>query len=95
MALALTGGTAKQKYQEPELPSITDRVQGIVGGHWSTTSAPTTTHRQAYAIAAEQFEGVLAQLRALIETDLRGLEERADSAGAPWTPGRLPRWSRE
>jgi hypothetical protein len=35
---------------------------------------------------------VLADLHALIETDLVRLEHAADAAGAPWTPGRVPDW---
>ncbi len=95
LTLALSGGTVRQKYNEPELPSITDRVQGIIFGHWASTSAPTATHRQAYETAAEAFAGVLEGLRQLVEVDLAGLEQRAEAAGAPWTPGRVPRWSRE
>jgi hypothetical protein len=30
-------------------------------------------------------------LRAIVEGDLRQLEQRADDLRAPWTPGRIPR----
>jgi hypothetical protein len=53
---------------------------------------PTGTQRDSCRIAETQFARALSELRALIETDLRSIEERADAAGAPWTPGRLPRW---
>ena len=89
----LSGDRVVAKHNEPTPPSIVDRVQGIVGGHWVTTSAPTETHRRAYTIAAEQFAGVLERLRTLVEQDLAGLEDRAEASGAPWTPGRVPRWS--
>ncbi len=91
----LTGDSTRGKRNEPTSPSIVDRVQGIVAGHWSSTSAPTATHRQAYEIAAGDFESALSKLRTLIESDLRGLEDRMETGGAPWTPGRVPRWSRE
>jgi photosystem II stability/assembly factor-like uncharacterized protein len=93
--LALSGGGVRAQHSEPEPPSIVDRVQGVVGGHWTTTTAPTTTHRQAYAAAAAAFEPVLAGLRRLVEVDLAGLESRAEAAGAPWTPGRVPEWKKE
>jgi hypothetical protein len=35
---------------------------------------------------------VLAQLRQLVEVDLRNLEKQMEAAGAPYTPGRLPDW---
>jgi photosystem II stability/assembly factor-like uncharacterized protein len=93
--VALSGGSAEERYNEPTLPAIVDRIQRVVSGHWTTTSAPTNTQRRQYDVAAEQFEGVLRDLTRLVETDLRGLEERAEAAGAPWTPGRVPRWARE
>ncbi len=45
-----------------------------------------------YAVAAQEFEGVLSQLRQLIEVDLENLEKQLEAAGAPWTPGRVPEW---
>ncbi len=95
MKLKLSGGTAKQSYQEPEQPSIAARVEGIVGDHWTTTQAPTDTHRRAYLTAAEQFEPVLRDLTQLVEADLAALERKAEAAHAPWTPGRIPRWTKE
>ena len=91
----LTGDKTVRKRQEPTSPSITQRVNRIVGGEWESTSAPTRTHRENYDIAAAQFEDVLGKLRTLIEVDLKGLEQKAEAAGAPWTPGRLPDWKRE
>ncbi len=46
----------------------------------------------AYSIAAQEFSGELAKLRALVETDLLKLEKALEAAGAPYTPGRLPEW---
>ncbi|MEE8277609.1 MAG: hypothetical protein V3R89_02680 [Thermoanaerobaculia bacterium] len=62
---------------------------------WTSTSAPTQTHRDAYAIAGEAFAEVLEEVRSLIEEDLARLEERLEAAGGPWTPGRVPRWQME
>jgi chromosome segregation ATPase len=90
----LEGDATRSRRGEPTLPSIDDRVGRIVGGSWSSTSAPTGTQAEGYETAASLFGGTLGRLRSLIETDLRGLEERAEAAGAPWTPGRLPRWPR-
>ena len=46
---------------------------------------------QGMVVAAE-FEKVLAQLRPVIDTDLRRVEDAAEAAGAPWTSGRVPVW---
>jgi photosystem II stability/assembly factor-like uncharacterized protein len=93
--LKLDGGSAKQRYQEPVPASIATRVQNIVDAHWTTTQAPTGTMRRAYDLASADFTPVLADLTRLIETDLPALERKADAAGAPWTPGRVPRWTKE
>jgi hypothetical protein len=86
------GDPVKSRRNEPAPPGIAERVQRIVEGSWVATAAPTGTQRDGYAIAAKQFARTLADLRAVIETDLKSIEERAEAAGAPWTPGRLPRW---
>ena len=73
--------------------SISNRVQRIVGSHWtSSTAAAGSALEQAYSIAAEEFAAFLPELRQLIEVDLVALEARMEAAGAPWTPGRLPEW---
>jgi hypothetical protein len=95
LKVSLSGDSTRAKRNEPASPAIVDRVQGIVGGHWSSTSAPTSTHRRAYDVAAADFERVLSMLRSVIESDLRGLEDRMEQGGAPWTPGRVPSWRRE
>ena len=84
----LVGDPMIQRYNEPTVPSILDRISMIIRGHWRTTYGPTHTHRQSYEIAAREFEEVSIKLRALIETGLRQLEEAMEAAGAPWTPGR-------
>ena len=91
----LNGDQTVSSRNEPTPPSIVDRVQTLVSGGWDATSAPTATQRRNYDIAAEQFAPVLTKLRALILTDLKRLEDQAEAAGAPWTPGRVPEWSPE
>ena len=55
-------------------------------------TAPTQTHRDAYAIAADEFGQQLGNLHSLIQVDLAKLEKDMEAAGAPWTPGRVPEW---
>jgi hypothetical protein len=76
-------------------PSITDRVGYIVSAQRTSTSRPTQTQMNQYTVAAQEFEGVLAQLRQLIDVDLDKLEKQLEAAGAPWTPGRVPEWRPE
>jgi photosystem II stability/assembly factor-like uncharacterized protein len=95
LLIKLSGDRLLQRRNEPTPPSITDRVEAIVGGHWTSTSNATQTQRDDYNIAAEEFAVVLESLRTLIESDLAKLEEKLEQAGAPWTPGRVPRWTKE
>ena len=92
--IALSGDKLLEKYQEASPPSITVRVNTIVGSLWASTAAPTGTHERGYEIAANEFALVLEKLRALVETDLKQVETQAESLGAPWTPGRVPVWKK-
>jgi hypothetical protein len=95
LLIGLRGDRVMAGRNEPVPMSTAERVQAIVSTQWSTTVAPTGTSREAYAAASEAFETQLATLRTLVETDLRALEEAMETAGAPWTPGRVPTWTRE
>ncbi len=95
LQVALNGDSTLASRNEPTPPSIVDRVQTIVTGHWDATSAPTATHRQNYEIAARTFAPMLEKFRTLSLVDLEKLEDAAEAAGAPWTPGRVPEWKPE
>jgi hypothetical protein len=87
--LAFEGDRTKAERNVFTPPSLVERVERIASDQWYTTQAPTTTHEQAYAWASEAYEVELGRLQALF-ADLESLEERAEAAGAPWTPGRIP-----
>ena len=88
-----TGDPTKSRRNEPAQVGLIDRIETIIGGHWSTTSAPTGSHRKNYEIAAAEFEAALKNLHPLLDRDLPALHETLEAAGAPWAPGRkLPQW---
>lgn len=90
---AMSGDPTIGRRNEPTPPSLLGRLGRITGGAWSgTLETPTATQRRQYEIVAAEFGGVLERLRAVIETDLRRLEEGAEAAGVPWTSGRVPVW---
>jgi len=74
-------------------PSISERVNRIVSSQWDTTSAPTKTKMDGYDWAAEAFATELGRLNVLA-TELEAFENQLEAAGAPWTPGRLPNWTK-
>ncbi len=92
---SLSGDRTVSSREEPTSPSIRSRVEGVVANRRSTTAAPTGTEQESYRFAGEEFSTVLAELRHLVEKDLRLLEVRLEQAGAPYTPGRLPDWRME
>ena len=85
--VALQGDRNLRRRQELTPQSISDRVGQIEGEEYFTTSRPTQTHVQSYAIADDEFRAALQQLRS-VDNDLRALEADAEKAGAPWTPQR-------
>jgi hypothetical protein len=89
---ALRGDTVLRARNQNTPPSISERVFQIVGEQRMAIARPTQTHINQYATAAQEFEQTLAQLRALIESDLANLEKAMEAAGAPHTPGRIPEW---
>ena len=73
-------------------PSINQRVSTISQRIRMSALRPTQTQQDQYAIAADEFKTAMAKLKTLLETDLPKLEKSLESAGAPWSAGRLPVW---
>ena len=80
---------------EPTTPGLMERIGNIVYGSWGSTDAPTQTARKGYEIASKSFGNLLDRLRKLVQVDLKKLEDELEEAGAPWTPGRFPSWSKQ
>jgi photosystem II stability/assembly factor-like uncharacterized protein len=92
LSMKLSGDPVRGRYQEPTDSSIVELVGRVVEGQWSTSYAPTKTQRDTYAAASEAFTTALAELKKIVEVDLKAIEQQMESAGAPWTPGRVPSW---
>jgi photosystem II stability/assembly factor-like uncharacterized protein len=86
---ALSGDTTARQRNMNAPPSINERIGYVVGAQRMSTSRPTQTQVNQYNAAEQEFEGVLGQLRQLVEVDLVKLEKQLEAAGAPWTPGRI------
>ena len=90
----LRGDRTKSQRNVFTPPSISSRVNRIVGSQWDSTSAPTQTERDGYGWAADAFAKELSRLHGFAG-DLDAFEDQLEAAGAPWTPGRLPEWTKE
>lgn len=88
----LTGESELSKHQIESLPTISDRIGNITWGMWRSTSAPTKTMKDSYAIAKELLKTEHTKLKTLLEKDLIEIEKALERANAPYTPGRLPEW---
>jgi hypothetical protein len=71
-------------------PSISSRLFSAIYDGYSTTSDPTTTMKEQLQLAADEFEPVLVELKAVAVGDIKALEQKLEAAGAPYTPGRVP-----
>jgi hypothetical protein len=91
---SLNGDPLIARYEGGSPTSVSARVGLITYALWTTTATPTTTLKQSYDFAADQFGGLLEKLRA-IDTNVRTLESKLEKFGAPATPGRFPEWKKE
>ena len=87
---SLNGDRTLAARQENPPPSISSRVGTVAAAARMANVRPTQTWISQYEIAVTEFQAVLKQLRQLVEVDLVGLKRGMDSAGAPWTSGRIP-----
>ncbi|MCC6460308.1 MAG: glycosyl hydrolase [Saprospiraceae bacterium] len=92
VATQLNGDATRSRREFETAPSLNGRVGLIEDGMWNTTSAPTETFRENYAIAARQFGPLLTELKALAR-EIDAVARQMETKGAPATPGRWPDWN--
>lgn len=90
--IALRGDVVLRARNENTPTSISERIDNILSEQRMSTSRPTQSHIDSLKIADEEFRVELDKLRTLLEVDLKNLDKALETAGAPWTPGRLPEW---
>ena len=72
-------------------PSLGSRMGRLVYMMFSSTSEPTQTSRDGYAIVLASFKPLLAEIEMLVNNDLKALHEQLALVGAPYTPYALPK----
>ncbi len=70
-------------------PTVEARLGTIMYELWRTTSAPTQTIRDNYAVAKEDYLEVESSMKNLLNNEIKKLEDELNKLGAPWTPGRF------
>ena len=83
----LLGDTHKSKRDVETVPGTAIRVENIVWNTWYSTSDPTTTNKEQYALAGEEYTAIRKNLDAL-KSGVQDLESKLDSKNIPYTPGR-------
>jgi hypothetical protein len=68
-------------------PSIGDRIETIIYQCWYSTSNVTTTQKDQYALAKEEYVGLRKNVDDF-KTRIEALEVKLDSFGVPYTPNR-------
>ncbi|HPO62607.1 MAG TPA: glycosyl hydrolase [Candidatus Kapabacteria bacterium] len=87
----LNGNQTIARLNENQPPSLTDRLNYILWGVWSTSQDVTETQKMSFKIANEGIKDIISQLKQITEVDIKSIENELDKMNAPWTPGRLPR----
>jgi hypothetical protein len=91
LTVSLYGDSSKARREMETEPSISGRVGTVQYALFESTSEIPQMYRDSFAIASKQFTQFLKDLRKLDE-ELLILEEGMEMAGAPYTPGRWPKW---
>jgi hypothetical protein len=88
----LSGDPTMANRNETTPPSLLNRLGGAIGSNWGATlEAPTPQQMAEIELVRSRYSAILAQVRQLIEVDLKALEQSAEQAGVPWTAGRFPK----
>lgn len=87
LSLRLQGDPVRGRLNESSVPTISNRVGNVIGGHWSTRQNPTATQRRNIELAERDLVTLERELAGLIAGELTAIEEALAAAGAPWIPG--------
>jgi len=83
----LRGKETLTELNEPQGPTIAQRMFVAQIGTGNSTYGPTPTHERSLEIAEQQFEDVRSELNRMVDQRIPALEDALFEAGAPWTQG--------
>lgn len=86
--IALYGDWHKSSRDVEADPSLGDRIGLIVYQCWYSTSDPTTTHKEQFEIAKEEYASIKSDV-SKVESRVKALEEKLNTSGIPYTPNRV------
>ncbi|MFN8338456.1 MAG: glycosyl hydrolase [Saprospiraceae bacterium] len=89
LKLKLRGDDARARREFETMPSINDRVNGIMGSIWNSTADVPKIYLDDFAIGQKQFQEIYPMLKDL-DSKVSDIEMVLTKNGAPYTPGRWP-----
>ena len=91
--IKLWGDNHKSKRDVETIPGTGYRVENIVWNTWYSTSNPTTTNKEQYELAQEEYAEIRTSLDE-IRSNVKALESKLDGKNIPYTPYR-PNWKED
>lgn len=91
--IQLWGDYHKSRRDVETVPGTASRIENIVGNTWYSTSDPTTTQKEQYKLAVEEYTAIRSQLDKM-GSSVEALEAKLDSKQIPYTPQR-PNWKED
>jgi photosystem II stability/assembly factor-like uncharacterized protein len=86
---------ASSEERIPDQVTINDRLGSLLAVHGRSTSGVTGTQRMVFGILETELPPVLEKLDKIANKQLPEIEVMLDAIGAPWTPGRVPKWNKD
>jgi hypothetical protein len=86
------GSLSRRFFQTPT--SVSSRIGLINYQLAQSTGAPAKLHKESLKVAEESFTKLMTELKQ-IASEMDKIERQLESAGAPYTPGRVPQWSKD
>ncbi len=88
LGIKMWGDFHKSRRDVETIPGTANRVENIVWNTWYSTSNPTTTNKEQYALAQEEYAEIRTSLDEM-KSRVQALETKLDSKNIPYTPHRL------
>jgi len=80
---SLFGNSSKGEIGEKDDLTVQDRLQVAQQGFYGNTYGPTKMQMESFEMAKQQYQGISAQLRKFLDTDVPRVEKMLLEAGAP------------
>jgi len=92
--LAFYGDGLRSKLQMETKSSVIGKVETVVYQLWNTGSEPTSTQKEQFNLAKEEYTPLLLDVKSML-SEIEKIEEKLSLHNTPYTPGRGSNWKTE